>query len=142
MKDSFFITHFGLVVGSVCLAIDYTLGYYVWPTLIYNPITPELNLILVFAIVIAVAELTKKYYAIRRNQLLLLYTLSVFLILSFSSTLFISWVMNSNAPSLKDHGFFLVLLLLVPFLFCLAWGLAFDRIKNKYHEQITLKEKK
>jgi hypothetical protein len=74
--------------------------------------------------------ITKKYYAVRPTQVLLLFTASVFLSLNFITSMLGNWI-NSSDMHNNEKGMSFVIVLPFAFLFNLLWGFVFDRIKHE-----------
>jgi hypothetical protein len=101
----------------------------VWSGLIYNSLTPELNLILVLVLAVLVIELTKKYYSSRTKELRLLYIVSTFLVFNFSLSLCVAWVENSSLFYIEDNGFSWIIVLPLTFMLCIIWVLYSTELK-------------
>ena len=131
MKNSIFIKHYGLILTFFYPFIGLALTYTLWTGVTYNGLSLEINLLLLLALTTAVITLTKRNYSNRPKQLLLLFTVSVFFVLNFILSLLADWVNNSDSFDSDGRGMSWVIVLPMTFLLTVAWGMIFDRIKNK-----------
>ena len=137
MTNSIFIKHYGLILTFIYPFLGLALTYTLWTGVTYNGLSSEINLVLLLVLITAVIILTKKNYSTRPKELLLLFTVSVFLVLNFTLSLLADLVNNSDSFDSNGRGMSWIIILPLNFLLTLMWGIIFDRLKNKIMEDKT-----
>ncbi len=132
MNTNFLIKYYGLLISFFYPFIGYLLSYTLWAGITYNRNSFEINFLGLLTLMFSMIWITKKYYAVRPIQVLLLFTASAFLGLNLITSMLGNWINNSDMHN-NEKGMSFVIVLPFSFLFNLLWGFVFDRIK---HEKI------
>ena len=130
MITNFIKKYYGLLISFFYPFISYLLSYTLWAGVTYNRNSFEINFLGLLTVMISMIWITKKYYAVRPTQVLLLFTASVFLGLNFITSMLGNWI-NSSDMHNNEKGMSFVIVLPFAFLFNLLWGFVFDRIKHE-----------